>query len=624
MFGTGKEENDYKFLRDVFEKNPEALTRLIFENRNNGNFFVRDDIKEMLRHNNYEFLQTNPQVVKQMIVSGASKDYMFDDNIIGLLKIKPELFRDIFTMDQNIGNRDNQKVQEWLNQKMYNLIKEAPECVKYADVKTQIQMFSRDSKLLPELSEEAVLQEAKRLYTANKKDWLKSFRKISGDISTLSEDLQLKLVAINQDYLADVSDSVKNRFANGNPLLGQVAHEHDKPDDIYYGGKNPQVSMDASTLLEAFPQKIVSSFQIDETVQADVMKILNEKAQVIGAGKLPVENPRSINQRVMAMLLDEKICANDECRQSLISCINTPSAMVYGLKEVVEKAYGIEVDKDDPRLNSMNLCLFDPKFNERFSYDLELAGIVADYGVNGSSFQKNGYGNYWYGNSIASLVKHPERVEEYDRFCDLIGPAFDVSENQYDLERRNYLSPKKMMAFYASRDLIHSLDEEPTLSRLQKEKEELTPEENESLAKKRAEMLDLAVKDRTGNRAHEYLPSQGTRECGEMPFPKTLDELENYAQRRHEFYRDAIEKLTTPEDVARLIVDCYSANPNDREFSKPTLGGKNLADIRDVDELKSLFKKLSVKLQPGQTFEDLSQEDKANIFEGKDNEINNR
>lgn len=419
----------------------------------------------------------------------------------------------------------------------------------------------------------------------------------------LPNDTQLKLLKINQDYLDLASEKVKEIYVNGNPLLG-ASVENKKIEDLYLGGietESFRVIDSCSTLVDLFPNAYVDTFdskrKFDEFIKKRVKEITGEECDDVKVSRI-----RRHGFEILA-LFDEKICQNEACREELIRGINIGGDFRgFSLKSLVKKAYGVECLPGDERLYGP-LCLFDSEFNERFSYDKNFAERTCNFG-NGN--------NYWYINAVASFAKHPERVEEYDRFCDLVMPA----DARYAERKRNFLSPDKVKAFYAARDLVHSLDEEPTRSKLQSEKEELTPEENEQLGKKRAEMLTLAVFDRVSDNAY-----RGTIkiESSRLPFPKTLDELENYAQKRQEFYREAVEKATEPETVARLTTDCYSRQVEQRDFGNPKLGNISLK-YKDIKELKKIFKKLDSKLQPGQFFEELSDDDKHKIFYGEDKE----
>lgn len=613
------EAGDYgdKLAKAVFEREPEVLSQLITANRGNEKMIK---IGNLLKQNDCELLKSYPQVIKQLIeikAGSSGYDMISDEVITNLLKRNPKIFEAIYPKEQSIWDKPNppysmdrfeekkhhDAMQEWFRRNFKDLPEnQRNEYLKYADIATQISLFKNYPEVYPNIKEEAILQKAKededRFYHEG---WHISFAsdvdgRMSGGISAipsimrfLPNDTQLKLLKINQDYLDLASEKVKEIYVNGNPLLGARV-ENKKIEDLYLGGieeGDPEL-LDSSTLVDIFPEAVYHTTEFD--VKRKVDEFIKKRVEEITGERCDDAKVSKIRRKLgVEALFDEKICQNEACREELIDGINRGTG--FRLESLVKKAYGVECLPSDG-LYTKPLCLFDSEFNERFSYDKTSPG--------------------WYINAVASFAKHPERVEEYDRFCDLIMPA----DARYAEKERNVLSPDRVKAFYAARDLVHSLDEEPTRIKLQSEKEELTPEENEQLGKKRAEMLTLAVFDRVSDNAYRgTLKVRSSR----LPFPKTLDELENYAQKRQEFYREAVEKATDPETVARLITDCYSRQNKERNSGRPMLGDTRL-DTINVKKLKDIFKRLDTKLQPGQSFEELSNNDKDKIFYGEDKE----
>ena len=207
-------------------------------------------------------------------------------------------------------------------------------------------------------------------------------------------------------------------------------------------------------------------------------------------------NTLNLNMRnIPKVLLNERVMKSVPDVQ-IVEFIRNPD--MNKMIDIIAKTYGEqtrEIFRDRPGLTMdeiPTLDIFDKKVVEKFgigtvhnalSYNSAQALVIGD------------------------LVRHPEKMREYEMFSNFIGDKFE--NNVLGLE-------DKMISYFNYQNLMKNV-------RL----EDITPE--------RQEKLQLAVND--------FMMTKGTNETTHIKL-ENLEDLDNYTQTRNEIYDKFIEKVS--------------------------------------------------------------------------------
>lgn len=155
---------------------------------------------------------------------------------------------------------------------------------------------------------------------------------------------------------------------------------------------------------------------------------------------------------------------------------------------------------------------------------------------------------------IGDLVRHPEKMRDFEMFSKAMGDKFD--DSVLGLE-------DKMISYFNFQDLMKEV-----------KPEDITPE--------RQEKLQMAVND--------FMMTKGTNETTLIKL-ENLEELDNYTQARNEVYDKFVEKVSSPEDVKEAISRKFFGMPyvgeDDDEYNRNTLSLKGMSHYYNLETFTS-------------------------------------
>lgn len=213
--------------------------------------------------------------------------------------------------------------------------------------------------------------------------------------------------------------------------------------------------------------------------------------------------------------------------------------------DIIAKTYGEqtrEIFRDRPGLTMdeiPTLDIFDEKVVEKF-------GIGAVH--NALSY------NSAQALVIGDLVRHPEKMREFEIFSELIGDKFENNVLGFE---------NKMISYFNFQDLMKNI-------------------RIEDITSERQEKMQLAVND--------FMMTKGTNETTLIKL-KNLEELDNYAKARDEIYDNFVEKVLTPEDVKEAISRKFFGMPYineyEDEYNRNTLSLKGMSRYYNLETFTS-------------------------------------
>lgn len=248
------------------------------------------------------------------------------------------------------------------------------------------------------------------------------------------------------------------------------------------------------------------------------------------------------SRNVPKVLLNERVMRSVPSTQ-IADFIRNPD--MDKMVDIIAKTYGEqtrEIFRDRPGLTMdeiPTLDIFDEKVVEKFgigtvhnalSYNSAQALVIGD------------------------LVRHPEKMRDFEMFSKAMGDKFENSV--LGLE-------DKMISYFNFQDLMK--DVKP---------EDITPE--------RQEKLQMAVND--------FMMTKGTNETTHIKL-ENLEDLDNYTQTRNEIYDKFVEKVSTPEDVKEAISRKFFGMPyigeHDAEYNRNALSLKGMSRYYNLETFTS-------------------------------------
>ena len=406
-----------------------------------------------------------------------------------------------------------------------------------------------------------------------------SLRKL--DMSKLPEEIQIKLLLLDNEYKNVVSKETIEKFVGNNPLLfemlpkeiidkkiaegdidfiqalkgnhKQMLDEKGVPrkitgyNDVPISGasnveeaksmymKHNGITMEGiyemneeliKEMVRLCPQESLKIPNMDmslNTEQIEILKLFcNENAELL---EYLNENKERLGRAFI------KLATNDDIMQA----INDPEKNIDArtlieymeqptndrLANIVENVYGsksAQIVRDRPRINMdviPNMYIFHPDIVDEFSIGATHATISYKMKVASAEFSE--------------FARDPKKFEEYKRFNKLTEGLFE--DTAVDLEN-------KLLAFEYSRDILGELQEN-------------------ALSSKQIGNLTIAIRDLLA-----------FRNDGPLTFPKNIQELEEYSEKRSKFFDEAVLKLTDGNAIKECIAKRFFGMPYyDKEYT---------------------------------------------------------
>ncbi len=406
------------------------------------------------------------------------------------------------------------------------------------------------------------------------------------DIQNLSAETQLKLLLISHDFDSEVSDDVMLRFVNGNPLLfdrmpnklkrqifpellpkGFNIRNFEKPEKaieriVFLGGTSyiekekvtdirnddyiwemGQFDPSLVTLIPDTMQNIRNSIRneylvrnfynhtVRTTGQNELTEYLERLSSMDGIRSYDYlyrqQGIETIN-RVVKMLLNDDIMRAVP-GSTILDYAQNPSQKK--LVEIIRIAYGdtsAKILEDRPQISIdliPNLYIFKPE-------------IVNEFGI-GAVHANLSYNMEPTSGILSEIARKPELMQQFKMFNETMQGNFpDTAVGLKD----------KLTSFIKCRELMKNVD-------------------FRSLTEEQKETLQIALMD-----------SNKRTESELVEFPKNLEDLENYNQKRNALYYEAITKETDIKKLKQLIsrrffgLD-YNLDPHNIELSNPSVWG---------------------------------------------------
>lgn len=248
------------------------------------------------------------------------------------------------------------------------------------------------------------------------------------------------------------------------------------------------------------------------------------------------------SRNVPKVLLNERVMRSVPSTQ-IADFIRNPD--MDKMVDIIAKTYGEqtrEIFRDRPGLTMdeiPTLDIFDEKVVEKFgigtvhnalSYNSAQALVIGD------------------------LVRHPEKMHDFEMFSRAMGDKFENSV--LGLE-------DKMISYFNFQDLMKGI-----------KPEDITPE--------RQEKLQMAVND--------FMMTKGTNETTHIKL-ENLEDLDNYTQARNEIYDKFVENVSVPDDIKEAISRKFFGMPyeseRDDEYNRNNLSLKGMSHYYNLETFTS-------------------------------------
>lgn len=600
-----------------------------------------------------DYLKQDDDVVNAVV----SADERFINSVpIGnakaILKQKPQLlnkFNNIRVLNQVFNENPELIVyyesEEELNN-IYNLIynyefEGKREFIKYLSKELQMKLLTEDieyrdvvsngnnsqkygtfygvKKYLSKFSEDTILalavKENLRIQEQNKKGslYVSENKVVSFDIQSLSEETQLKLLLISNDFDSKVSDDVMLKFVNGNPLLFDRISDKLKQQMI---SENPK-------LLAKMPQKFQADYLKDNPNAFKNSKVL------CGFNIRSFEEPEKAIERIVSMgglLGIDKEMVTDIQNNEYIWEMGEFDPELVSLKLSIYKSDSMQHRRNEQLVRNFyehivritgeneltkyleNLVsrngyssneLYTPEVVDKINRIVKMllnediikavpGSTILDYAQNPSQEKLVEIIRTTYGETSAKILEDRPKIS-IDLIPNLyifkpeiineIGIGAVHANLSYNMDPASGVlseiarKPELMQQFKVFNETTQEIFPDTAvglqnkLTSFVKCKELMKHVDFRNLTEKQKENLQIALMDSNKRSEPELLE-----------FPRNLEELETYAQKRNDLYDDAIKKEKDFKKLKQLIsrrffgLD-YNPDKHHIELSNPSVWG---------------------------------------------------
>ena len=563
--------HNIRVLNQVFNENPELI----------GDYESEETLKNI-----YNLVYNHKLEGKREFIKHLSKE------------LQMKLLTEFITYDDALPGESEQLFMDLSNNSR-----------KHGDfdiVKKYLSEFSEDTILTLAINENLRIQKQKEERRRN----IPENKATSFDIQSLSEETQLKLLLISNDFDSKVSDKVMLKFVNGNPLLFYRLSDKLKQQMISenpellakmphkfqgdYVENNPNAFKNSNLLsgfnircfkepekaierivfmgglsvkdkakvtdirdneyiweMGQFDPELVTLYEVnymqqrhaylvrnfyDHIIRAtgenELTKYLESLLSTNGYNQNKLYTPEGINtiNRIAKMILNDDIIKAVP-GSTILDYAQNPSQ--EKLVEIIRTTYGetsAKILEDRPKISMdliPNLYIFKPE-------------VVNEIGI-GAVHANLSYNMDPASGVLSEIARKPELMQLFKVFNETTQEIFpDTAVGLRD----------KLTSFIKCKELMKCID-------------------FRNLTEKQKENLQIALMD-----SNKRLESESEL----LGFPKDLEDLENYTQKRNDLYDDAIKKEKDLGKLKQLISRRFfglNYNPDDHniELSNPSVCG---------------------------------------------------